>query len=95
MNMHGNETVEGLAGLGYPGFGSGGRRSVMRDDGGGSSMPPHIEAAFHKEYDEHSRGVGGQWCISGHGAIYDRSNARGEHEALGESAIAGLGQRWR
>jgi hypothetical protein len=71
MKMHGNGTVEGLAELGYPGFGSGGRRSVMRDDGDGSTMPPHIEAAFRKEYDEHSRGVGGQWCISGHGAIYD------------------------
>ena len=64
MNMNRNGTVEGLAGLGYPGFGSGGRR-----------------------------GVGGQRCISGHGAIYDRWNARGEHEALEESAIAGLGQR--
>ena len=66
---------------------------MMGDDGDGSTMPPHIEAAFRKEYDEHSRGVGGQRCISGHGAIYDRWNARGEHEALEESAIAGLGQR--
>ena len=52
MNMNRNGTGEGLAVLGCPGFRNAGRRSMMRGDGDGSTIPPHIEAAFRKEYDE-------------------------------------------
>jgi hypothetical protein len=57
MSANRNGTGEGLAALGYPGFGNTGTRSVIGGGGGGgngdsSTMPPHIEAAFCKEDNE-------------------------------------------
>jgi hypothetical protein len=49
--MNTNGTGEGVAALGYLGFGNTGTRGVMGDDDS-STIPPHIEAAFCKEDDD-------------------------------------------